>query len=35
MKNQLNKSLIERFSRQIVLKDIGILVKKKFYLQKF
>ena len=29
MKNQLNKSLIERFSRQIVLKDIGIVGKKK------
>ena len=29
MKNQLNKSLIERFSRQIVLKDIGIIGQKK------
>jgi len=29
MKNQLNKNLIERFSRQIVLKDIGILGQKK------
>ena len=29
MKNQLNKSLIERFSRQIVLKDIGIVGQKK------
>ena len=29
MKTQLNKSLIERFSRQIVLKDIGIIGQKK------
>ena len=29
MKNQLNKILIERFSRQIVLKNIGILGQKK------
>ena len=29
MKNQLNKSLIERFSRQIILKDIGILGQRK------
>ena len=29
MKNQLNKSLIERFSRQIILKDIGIMGQKK------
>ena len=29
MKNQLNKNLIERFSRQIVLKDIGTLGQKK------
>jgi len=29
MKNQLNKNLIERFSRQIILKDIGILGQKK------
>jgi molybdopterin/thiamine biosynthesis adenylyltransferase len=29
MKSQLNKSLIERFSRQIVLKDIGIIGQKK------
>ena len=29
MKNQLNKSLIERFSRQIILKDIGIIGQKK------
>jgi len=29
MKSQLNKKLIERFSRQIVLKDIGILGQKK------
>jgi adenylyltransferase/sulfurtransferase len=29
MKKQLNKSLIERFSRQIILKDIGILGQKK------
>jgi len=29
MKSQLNKNLIERFSRQIVLKDIGILGQKK------
>ena len=29
MKNQLNKSLIERFSRQIILKDIGPMGQKK------
>tara|TARA_B110001450_G_scaffold65424_1_gene61933 strand:+ start:6 stop:761 length:756 start_codon:yes stop_codon:yes gene_type:complete len=29
MKSQLNKKIIERFSRQIVLKDIGILGQKK------
>jgi len=29
MKNELNKQIIERFSRQIVLKDIGILGQKK------
>ena len=29
MKHQLNKGLIERFSRQIVLKDIGIIGQKK------
>ena len=29
MKSQLNKRIIERFSRQIVLKDIGILGQKK------
>jgi len=29
MKNPLNKKIIERFSRQIVLKDIGILGQKK------
>ena len=29
MKNQLSKKIVERFSRQIVLKDIGILGQKK------
>ena len=29
MKSQLTKSLIERFSRQIILKDIGIIGQKK------
>ena len=29
MKDQLNKSLIERFSRQIILKNIGIVGQKK------
>ena len=29
MKGQLNKKIIERFSRQIVLKDIGIIGQKK------
>jgi len=29
MKNQLNKSLIERFSRQIILKNVGIIGQKK------
>ena len=34
MKSQLNKKIIERFSRQIVLKDIGILGQKKILLSK-
>ena len=34
MKKQLNKSLIERFSRQIILKNIGILGQKKILLSK-
>ena len=34
MKSQLNKEIIERFSRQIVLKDIGILGQKKILLSK-
>ena len=34
MKSQLNKKTIERFSRQIVLKDIGILGQKKILLSK-
>jgi adenylyltransferase/sulfurtransferase len=34
MKKQLTKNLIERFSRQIVLKDIGILGQKKILLSK-
>ena len=29
MKSKLNKKIIERFSRQIILKDIGILGQKK------
>ena len=29
MKSQLNKKIIERFSRQIILRDIGILGQKK------
>ena len=29
MKNQLNRKILERFSRQIILKDIGILGQKK------
>ena len=29
MKNILNKKLIERYSRQIVLKDVGLLGQKK------
>ena len=28
MKNSLNKNLIERYSRQIVLKDVGIVGQK-------
>ena len=35
MKNSLNKSQIERFSRQLVLKDIGAKGQKKFYPPKF
>jgi len=34
MKSQLNKKIIERFSRQIVLKDIGVLGQKKILLSK-
>ena len=34
MKSQLNKKIIERFSRQIVIKDIGILGQKKILLSK-
>ena len=34
MKKQLNKNLIERFSRQIILKNIGILGQKKILLSK-
>ena len=34
MKHHLNKKIIERFSRQIVLKDIGILGQKKILLSK-
>jgi molybdopterin-synthase adenylyltransferase len=34
MKSQLDKKLIERFSRQIVLKDIGVLGQKKILLSK-
>ena len=34
MKKQLTKNLIERFSRQIVLKDIGISGQKKILLSK-
>ena len=34
MKSQPNKKIIERFSRQIVLKDIGILGQKKILLSK-
>ena len=35
MKNSLNKSQVERFSRQLVLKNIGAKGQKKFYPQKF
>ena len=34
MKSPLNKKIIERFSRQIVIKDIGILGQKKILLSK-
>ena len=34
MKSQLNKKIIERFSRQIVLKDIGILGQRKILLSR-
>jgi len=34
MKSQLNKKIIERFSRQIILKDIGILGQKKIFSSK-
>lgn len=35
MNSQLKKASIERYSRQIVLKDIGTIGQKKLYLQKF
>tara|TARA_B100001996_G_scaffold30703_1_gene23328 strand:- start:330 stop:626 length:297 start_codon:yes stop_codon:yes gene_type:complete len=34
MKKKLNKNLIERYSRQIVLKDIGTLGQKKIFSSK-
>ena len=34
MKRQLNKKIIERYSRQIVLKDIGVLGQKKILASK-
>ena len=34
MKTQLNKNLIERFSRQIILKDIGVVGQKKIFSSK-
>ena len=34
MKSQLNRNLIERFSRQIVLKNVGIIGQKKILLSK-
>ncbi len=34
MKNELNKILIEKFSRQIILKDIGIIGQKKIFSSK-
>ena len=34
MKNQLNQKIVDRYSRQIVLKDIGILGQKKILLSK-
>ena len=34
MKSQLNKKIIERFSRQVVLKDIGVLGQKKILMSK-
>ena len=35
MSKNLNKKEIDKFSRQIILKNIGPLGQKKFYLQKF
>ena len=34
MKNQLNNKLIERFSRQIILKEIGTIGQKKILASK-
>ena len=34
MKNNLNKNLIERYSRQIVLKDVGVVGQKKIFSSK-
>ena len=34
MKSQLNKKIIERFSRQIIIKDIGVLGQKKIIFSK-
>ena len=34
MKNNLNKNLIERYSRQIVLKNVGVVGQKKIHISK-
>tara|TARA_Y100000748_G_scaffold233072_1_gene197028 strand:+ start:384 stop:491 length:108 start_codon:yes stop_codon:yes gene_type:complete len=35
MKNNLNKNNIERYSRQIILKNVGVIGQKKFSTQKY
>ena len=35
MKNNLNKKLIERYSRQIVLKNVGVAGQKNICTQKY
>ena len=35
MKNLLSKRTLNKYSRQIILKDVGIIGQKKFLIQKY